>query len=143
MDALLFNAYHKVGLTWDPCSHNPNHNSKHHPAWFDDARWVAQCAVWAAVWEHGHHAGLALAAHRAFCQACCSAACAARTQLPHQLKECPANFWLLLSPPCALVGAMVEELAAQFDAFLYCQDVEAPVAPAVVPLNPPLTGLEL
>ena len=80
---------------------------------------------------------------QAFHLACHRAACAARAQLPHLLKERPADFWRLLSPPRAPVGATAEDLASHFEALLYRQDVEAPAAPAVVPLDPPLMGQEL
>ena len=59
------------------------------------------------------------------------------------LKERPADFWRLLSPPRAPVGATPEDLASYFEALLHHQDVVAPAAPAVVPLDPPLTGQEL
>ena len=80
---------------------------------------------------------------RAFRLARRRAACAARAQLPRLLKERPADFWRLLSPPRAPVGATAEDLASHFEALLYRQDVEAPAAPAVVPLDPSLKGQEL
>ena len=85
----------------------------------------------------------AMDAHRAFRLACRRAARAAHAQLPRLLKERPADFWRLLSPPRAPVGATTEDLASHFEALLYRQDVEAPAAPAVAPLDPPLTGREL
>ena len=42
-----------------------------------------------------------------------------------------------------MVGATAEGLAPYFEALLYNQDAEAPAAPAMVPLDPPLIGLEL
>ena len=84
----------------------------------------------------------AMDACRAFCLACHRAARAARAQLPRLLKERPTNFWRLLSPPQAPVGATAEDLASYFDALLYRQNVEA-LATAVVPLDPPLTCQEL
>ena len=77
MDALLLDACHKVGFTWAPRPHNPNQDSKHRPAWFDDTCRVAQRAAWAATQECGRHATPALAGCRAFCQAYRSAACSA------------------------------------------------------------------
>ena len=74
MDALFLDACHEVGLTRAPHPHNPNQDSKHRPAWFDDACRVAQCAAWAATQEYGRYAAPALAARQAFCQACRSAA---------------------------------------------------------------------
>ena len=62
---------------------------------------------------------------------------------PTLLKECPADFWSLLKPPRATVGATAEGLADYFEALLYHQDVEVTAAPAVVLLAPPLTGQEL
>ena len=82
-------------------------------------------------------------ARRAFHLACHRAARAAFVQLPRLLKERPADFWRLLSPPQAPVGATTEDLASHFEALLYRQDVEAPPTPAVVPLDPLLTGQEL
>ena len=37
----------------------------------------------------------------------------------------------------------MEDLASHFEALLYRQDVEAPAAPVVAPLDPPLMGREL
>ena len=82
-------------------------------------------------------------ARQAFRLACSRAVRAARAQLPRLLKERPADFWRLLSPPWAPVGATAEDLASYFEALLYRQDVEALAAPAVAPLDPPLTGWEL
>ena len=79
----------------------------------------------------------------AFRLACRRAACAARAQLPRLLKERPADFWHLLSPPQAPVDATAEDLASHFESLLYRQDVEAPAAPAVAPHDPPLIGWEL
>ena len=59
------------------------------------------------------------------------------------LKERPADFWRLLSPPRAPVGATAEDLASHFATLLHRQDVVAPAAPVVAPLDPPLTGQEL
>ena len=80
---------------------------------------------------------------RAFHLACHRAAHAAHAQLPRLLKERPADFWRLLSPPWAPVGATAENLASYFEALLYHQDVEALDALAVVLLDPPLMGQEL
>ena len=75
--------------------------------------------------------------------ACHRAARTARAQLPRMLKERLADFWRLLSPPRAPVGATAEDLASHFETLLHCQDVEASAAPVVAPLDPPLTGQEL
>ena len=85
----------------------------------------------------------AMDARLAFRLACHRVARAAHAQVPRLLKERPANFWRLLSPPQAPVGATAEDLASHFEALLYRQDVEAPAAPVVAPLDPPLTGREL
>ena len=58
----------------------------------------------------------------------------ARAQLSHLLKEHPTDFWRLLSPPWAPVGATVKALASHFEALLYHGDLKAP---AVVLLDPP------
>ena len=78
MDALFLDACHEVGLTRTPRPHNPNQDSKHRSTWFDDACRVAQRAAWAATREYGRYAAPALAARRAFRQACRSAARTAR-----------------------------------------------------------------
>ena len=143
MDALLLEACQEVGLTRAPWLHNPNQDRKHRPAWFDDSCRVAQRAVWAATREHGRYTTAALAAHRAFCLVCHKAAHLARAQLPRLLKERPADFWRLLSPPRAPVGVTAQDLASYFETLLHHRDVEAVAAPAVVPLDPPLMGQEL
>ena len=48
-----------------------------------------------------------------------------------------------MRPPRTPISATAEGLAAHFQALLYREEVEAPDAPAVVPLDPPLTGQEL
>ena len=55
----------------------------------------------------------------------------------------PADCWRLIAPPQILVGAMAEGLASHFETLLHHLDVNAPDTPAVVPLDPPLMGLEL
>ena len=82
-------------------------------------------------------------ARRAFHLACHMAMHAAHSQLPCLLKERPADFWRLLTPPWAPVGATAEDLASHFEALLYHQDVEAPAALAVVLLVTILPGQEL
>ena len=84
-----------------------------------------------------------MSAFQAFHLTCRRAARTARAQLPRLLKERPADFWHLPSPPQTPVGATAKDLASHFEALLYRQDVEALAAPAVVPLDPPLTGQEL
>ena len=143
MDALLLEACQEVGLTRAPSLHNPNQDRKHHPAWFDDSCRVAQRATWAATREHGCYAIAALAALQAFHLVCCKAARLARAQLPRLLKEHPADFWRLLSPPRAPVGIMAQDLASHFETLLYHRDVEAVAVPVVVLLDPPLADQEL
>ena len=137
MNALLLEACQEVGLTRAPCLQNPNQNCKHCPAQFDDSRQVIQSAAWAATREHDRHAAVALAARQAFHLACQKAAHADHVQLIHLLKEHPADIWRLLSPPHALLGATAQDQASHFEAILHCRDLEALVAPTVVPLDPP------
>ena len=67
----------------------------------------------------------------------------ARAQLTCLLEECLADFLRLIRPPWTPLGAVAKGLASYFKALLYHWDIEAPPAPAMIPLDLLLMDQEL